>query len=57
MGAANDEVIAAAAIDCKGWDADTVLGADVLKRVRDCLQREQKVGRVVQDFGPVPAKL
>jgi hypothetical protein len=26
--------------------------ADVLKRVRDALQRAQKDGHVVQDFGP-----
>ena len=48
--AADDETIAAHIIDCKGWDAD--VQADVLKRVRHALQREQKVGRVVQDFGP-----
>jgi len=36
----------------KGWDAEEALQADVLKRVRDALQRQQKGGRVVQDFGP-----
>lgn len=46
QGAADDEAIAVHIIDCKGWDAD------VLKRVRDALQRQQKDGRVVQDFGP-----
>ena len=49
---ADDETIAAWIIERKGWDADDALRADVLKRVRDGLQREQKVGRVVQDFGP-----
>ena len=47
---ADDETIAAQIIAKKGWDEDCY--ADVLKRVRHCLQREQKVGRVVQDFGP-----
>jgi len=47
---ADDETIAAQIIAAKGWDADT--HADVLKRVRHALQREQKAGRVVQDFGP-----
>lgn len=51
-GPADDETIAAWIIERKGWDADDVLRADVLKRVRDALQREQKVWRVVQDFGP-----
>lgn len=49
---ADDVTIAAHIIDVKGWDADDALQADVLKRVRHLLQREQKVGRVVQDFGP-----
>ncbi|EBA12387.1 hypothetical protein [Roseobacter sp. CCS2] len=52
QGAADDEAIAAAIIDCKGWDAENALRADVLKRVRDALQRQQKDGHVVQDFGP-----
>jgi hypothetical protein len=51
-GPADDETIAAWIIERKGWDADEALRADVLKRSRDALQREQKVGRVVQDFGP-----
>ena len=51
-GPADDETIAAWIIERKGWDADDTLRADVLKRARDALQREQKVGRVVQDFGP-----
>jgi hypothetical protein len=51
-GPADDETIAAWIIERKGWDADGALRADVLKRVRDALQREQKVGRVAQDFGP-----
>jgi hypothetical protein len=51
-GPADDETIAAYIIERKGWDADDALRADVLKRARDALQREQKVGRVVQDFGP-----
>ncbi len=51
-GPADDETIAAWVIERKGWDADDALRADVLKRVRDALQREQKVGRIVQDFGP-----
>lgn len=51
-GPADDETIAVWIIERKGWDADDALRADVLKRARDALQREQKVGRVVQDFGP-----
>jgi hypothetical protein len=51
-GPADDETIAAWIIERKGWDADDALRTDVLKRARDALQREQKVGRVVQDFGP-----
>jgi hypothetical protein len=51
-GPADDETIAAWIIERKGWDDDDALRADVLKRARDLLQREQKVGRVVQDFGP-----
>ena len=51
-GPADDETIAAWVIERKRWDADDALRADVLKRARYALQREQKVGRVVQDFGP-----
>ncbi|MFD1159025.1 hypothetical protein [Roseovarius aestuarii] len=47
---ADDEVIAARIIEAKGWGDD--MHADVLKRVRDALQRQQKDGHVVQDFGP-----
>ena len=46
----DDETIAAQIIAAKGWDDDT--HADVLKRVRHALQRAQKDGHVVQDFGP-----
>lgn len=46
----DDETLAAQIIGAKGWDAGT--HADVLKRVRHALQRAQKDGRVVQDFGP-----
>ena len=46
----DDEAIAARIIQAKGWDDD--VHADVLKRVRDALQRAQKDGHVVQDFGP-----
>ncbi|MBB05873.1 MAG: hypothetical protein CML03_10195 [Pseudooceanicola sp.] len=49
---ADDEAIAARIIDAKGWDADDALRADVLKRVRHAIQRQQKDGHVVQDFGP-----
>lgn len=48
----DDETLAAQIIAAKGWDVDDALRADVLKRVRDALQRSQKDGRVVQDFGP-----
>jgi hypothetical protein len=51
-GPADDGSVTSFVIERKGWDADAVLRADVLKRVRDALQREQKAGRVVQDFGP-----
>ena len=49
-GPADDETIAAWIIERKGWGDD--ICSDVLKRVRDALQRQQKLGRVVQDFGP-----
>ena len=49
-GPADDETIAGHIIECKGWGDD--IHADVLKRVRDALQRQQKDGHVVQDFGP-----
>lgn len=47
---ADDETLTAQIIAAKGWGDDC--HADVRKRVRHLLQREQKVGRVVQDFGP-----
>jgi len=47
---ADDEAIAAQIMAAKGWGDD--IHADVLKRVRDALQRAQKDGHVVQDFGP-----
>jgi hypothetical protein len=46
----DDETIAAQILAAKGWGDDT--HADVLKRVRHALQRAQKDGHVVQDFGP-----
>lgn len=46
----DDETIAAQINAAKSWDTDT--HADVLKRVRDALQRAQKDGHVVQDYGP-----
>ena len=49
---ADDEAITAQIIDAKGWDADDELRADVLKRVRDAIQRAQKAGLVLQEFGP-----
>jgi len=49
-GPADDETIAAWIIERKGWGDD--IHADVLKRVRDALQRQQKAGRVAQGFGP-----
>ncbi len=49
---ADDDTLAAQIIEAKGWDADDELRSDVLKRVRHALQRAQKDGRVVQDFGP-----
>ena len=47
---ADDETIAARIMAAKGWGDD--VRPDVLKRVRDALQRAQKDGHVVQDFGP-----
>ena len=47
---ADDETIAAQIMVSKGWGDD--IHNDVLKRVRDALQRAQKDGHVVQDFGP-----
>ncbi|KIN72772.1 hypothetical protein [Sulfitobacter guttiformis] len=47
---ADDDAIAAQIIADKGWGDD--MHADVLKRARDALQRAQKDGHVVQDFGP-----
>ena len=52
QGPADDETIAKLIIERKGWDADDDLWADVLKRTRDAIQRAQKAGYVVQDFGP-----
>ena len=49
---ADDEAIAERIIEAKGWDADDALRADVLKRVRHAIQRQQKDGHVAQDFGP-----
>jgi len=46
----DDETIAARIIAPKGWGDD--IHADVLKQVRRSLQRAQKDGHVVQDFGP-----
>ena len=46
----DDEAIAAQIVAAKGWGDD--MHDDVLKRVRDALQRAQKGGHVVQDFGP-----
>ncbi|MDG1456878.1 MAG: hypothetical protein P8Q92_03075 [Pseudoprimorskyibacter sp.] len=47
---ADDVAIAAKIMAAKGWGED--MQADVLKRVRDALQRAQKDGHDVQDFGP-----
>ena len=47
---ADDEAIVAHIMAAKGWVDD--IRPDVLKRVRDALQRAQKDGHVVQDFGP-----
>ncbi|MEM6372650.1 MAG: hypothetical protein AAF727_07710 [Pseudomonadota bacterium] len=47
---ADDEAVASRIMDAKGWGEDTY--PDVLKRVRDAIQRQQKDGHVVQDFGP-----
>lgn len=47
---ADDEAIAARIIEAKGWQDD--VHSDVLKRVRHAIQRQQKDGHVVQDFGP-----
>ena len=47
---ADDEMIAAQIMASKGWGDD--VHADVLKRVRHAIQRQQKDGHVVQDFGP-----
>ncbi|MFT5785190.1 MAG: hypothetical protein ACI9KK_000536 [Ascidiaceihabitans sp.] len=49
---ADDVTIAERVMARKGWEADDDLWADVLKRVRDAIQRAQKAGYVVQDFGP-----
>ncbi len=46
----DDETIAAQIIASKDWGDDD--HADVLKRVRHAIQRQQKDGHVVQDFGP-----
>lgn len=47
---ADDVTIAAQIMAANGWGED--IHADVLKRVRDALQRAQVAGHVVQDFGP-----
>jgi hypothetical protein len=47
---ADDEPLIEQIIAAKGWDDN--VRTDVLKRVRRALQRAQKDGRVLQDFGP-----
>lgn len=47
---ADDEAIAGGIMNAKGWGDD--MYPDVLKRVRDAIQRAQKDVHVVQDFGP-----
>ena len=47
---ADDETITSRIMYAKGWSEG--MYPDVLKRVRDALQRAQKDGHVVQDFGP-----
>lgn len=47
---ADDEAITSRIMDAKSWGED--MYPDVLKRVRDAIQRQQKDGHVVQDFGP-----
>lgn len=47
---ADDEAVAARIVDAKGWGED--MYPDVPKRVRHAIQRQQKDGHVVQDFGP-----
>ena len=46
----DDETIAAQIMASKGWGDD--MHDDVLRRVRDAIQRQQVAGHVVQDFGP-----
>ena len=48
---ANNETLAGI-IAAKGCDADDASRANVLKRVRNALQRSRKDGRILQDFGP-----
>ncbi|MDB9804421.1 hypothetical protein OAC22_00805 [bacterium] len=50
VGPVDDEAIAGQIMAAKGWGDD--INADVLKRVRDALQRAQKDRHVVQDFWP-----
>jgi hypothetical protein len=47
---ANNDTLAGI-IAAKGCDADDASRANVLKRVRDALQRSRKDGRILQDFG------
>ena len=49
---ADDEAVVDQIIEAKGWTVDDELRADILKRTRDAIQRAQKRGLVVQDFGP-----
>jgi len=51
-GPATDEDIVDHIIEVKDWTADYKLRADILKRVRDAIQRAQNTGVVEQDFGP-----
>ena len=51
---ADDETIVDRVFARKGWQDDAELRVDVLKRVRDAIQRAQKDGHVVQDYGPTP---
>jgi len=49
---ADDEAIVDRIVEVKGWAVDAELRADILKRTRDAIQRAQKTGLIVQDFGP-----
>jgi len=49
---ATDEEVVEHIIQAKSWTVDKELREDILKRVRDAIQRARNTGAIEQDFGP-----